>query len=76
MAGASHISELLSSHSFAYTEKKKNALRCTATKEYEDLGGLLLKGQTRALESPEINNTLVVLNSFVCQTKQHRGYGH
>jgi hypothetical protein len=42
MAGASHISELLASHSFAYTEET-NALRCTATKEYKDLGGRLLK---------------------------------
>jgi hypothetical protein len=42
MAGPSHISELLASHSFAYTERE-DALRCTAKPEYTNLGKRLLK---------------------------------
>ena len=35
MAGASHVSELLDSHSFAHAEKHENALRSTAAQEYD-----------------------------------------
>jgi hypothetical protein len=47
MAGPSHISELLASHSFAYTEKEKMALRRTAKPEYKTLGVMLLEDKQK-----------------------------
>jgi hypothetical protein len=50
MAGASHISELLASHSFAYAEKNESALRATATEAYHKLGRSLLKDKKEIWE--------------------------
>jgi hypothetical protein len=43
MAGASNISELVASHSFAFAETNENALRGAATKSYHELGQRLLE---------------------------------
>ena len=42
MAGTSHVSELLASHSFAHAENNKSALRVTAKATYHELGQSLL----------------------------------
>lgn len=52
MAGASHISELLASHSFAYAEENiERALRVTATAMYRDLGKSLLGDKQKLWEA-------------------------
>ena len=51
MACASHISELLASHSFAYGEKNESALRVTATETYHELGRSLLNDKQQLLKA-------------------------
>jgi len=51
MAGASHISELLASHSFAYAEtNNKKALRNKANMDYHALGQRLLEDKQKLLQ--------------------------
>jgi hypothetical protein len=51
MAGASHIAELLASHSFAYAEKNhEKALQSKAKKDYKELGKRLLEDKQKLLQ--------------------------
>ena len=51
MAGPSHISELLASHSFAFAEKSEDALRETAIEAYHRIGNKLLEDKHHLWET-------------------------
>ena len=51
MAGPSHISELLASHSFAFAEKSEDALRETAKEAYHRIGNKLLEDKHHLWET-------------------------